>query len=139
MKEENGGTVTTQYTYDILSAYYSVLTSTENGNSTAYEYGLERLASYQSSDGEDKKTQYVYDVRGSVIQAVSDGTAQDYRYTPFGEQYAQPQTSGYTYNAEYYDASTSFHRYGGSEGKIGIISKEIIPRRSEAECASLRS
>ena len=70
------------------------------------------------------KTQYVYDVRGSVIQTITGRTAehfaeatetptahlpsfnvQPYAYTPFGEQMGA-KISGYTYNAERYDAAT---------------------------------
>ena len=96
-----------------------MLTETVNGKTTAYEYGLERIAAYTGTDAEQVKTQYVYDVRGSVIETVtvraqrelSEATAapaitvQGYAYTPYGEQIGS-KISGYTYNGEYYDAAT---------------------------------
>lgn len=70
------------------------------------------------------KTQYVYDVRGSVIQTVTGKvskhiaeetevpnaplpsfTVQSHSYTPFGEQIDE-KVSGYGYNGEYFDAAT---------------------------------
>ena len=112
---------TTEYLYDITQEYYQVIhetTTNENGSSTtAYSYGLERIAVYS----EDNKTEYIYDGRGSVAQLVTAhmaGTginsqndllqkinAQSYRYTPFGEQ-QYTKAGGFTYNAEAYDATT---------------------------------
>ena len=110
--------MTTRYTYDVLQTYANVLTETVNGETTAYEYGLERIAAYTGTDAEQVKTQYVYDVRGSVIETVtakayrelSEATAapavtvQGYAYTPYGEQIGS-KVSGYGYNGEYYDAA----------------------------------
>ena len=63
---------TTDYLYDIMQEYYQVISETRtetNGHTatTAYAYGLERIAAYTA----DGKTSYVYDGRGSVAQAVT--------------------------------------------------------------------
>lgn len=50
-------------------SYANVLTETVNGETTAYEYGLERIAAYTETDAEQVKTRYVYDVRGHVNTA----------------------------------------------------------------------
>ena len=101
---------------------YNVLTGTSNGETTQYEYGVERIAAYTAIDAESVKTQYVYDVRGSVIQAVTGGiisqiteattavspaapVIQSYAYTPFGEQIGT-KAPGCGYDGEYYDAAT---------------------------------
>ena len=84
---------------------------------TAYAYGLERIAAYTA----DGKTGYVYDGRGSVAQAVTAPVAgekvssalpdvavkvQSFSYTAFGEQMGAQKVSGFAYNAEAYDAAT---------------------------------
>lgn len=69
----------------------------------------------------DGKTSYVYDGRGSVVQAVTAPVAgekvssalpdvavkvQSFLYTAFGEQMGAQKVSGFAYNAEAYDAAT---------------------------------
>ena len=113
---------TTDYLYDITQEYYQVISETRtetNGHTatTAYAYGLERIAAYT----EDGKTGYVYDGRGSVAQAVTAPVAgekvssalpdvavkvQSFSYTAFGEQMGAQKVSGFAYNAEAYDAAT---------------------------------
>ena len=113
---------TTDYLYDITQEYYQVISETRtetNGHTatTAYAYGLERIAAYTA----DSKTSYVYDGRGSVAQAVTAPVAgekvssalpdvtvkvQSFSYTAFGEQMSTQKVSGFAYNAEAYDAAT---------------------------------
>ncbi len=112
---------TTEYLYDLTQEYYQVIQETRTDNSgratTAYAYGLERIAAYT----EDSKTSYVYDGRGSVAQAISAPVAgeavssalpdvsvkvQGFSYTAFGEQMGSVKVSGFSYNAEAYDAAT---------------------------------
>ena len=113
---------TTEYLYDLTQEYYQVISETTtyaNGTSatTAYAYGLERIAAYN----ENGVTRYVYDGRGSVAQAISAPVAgeavtsalpdvsvqvQTFSYTTFGEQMGGVKVSGFTYNAEAYDAAT---------------------------------
>ena len=113
---------TTDYLYDITQEYYQVISETRtetNGHTatTAYAYGLERIAAYTA----DSKTSYVYDGRGSVAQAVTAPVAgekvssalpdvavkvQSFSYTAFGEQMGAQKVSGFAYNAEAYDAAT---------------------------------
>ena len=113
---------TTDYLYDITQEYYQVISETRtetNGHTatTAYAYGLERIAAYTA----DGKTSYVYDGRGSVVQAVTAPVAgervssvlpdvavkvQSFSYTAFGEQMGAQKVSGFAYNAEAYDAVT---------------------------------
>ena len=113
---------TTDYLYDITQEYYQVISETRtetNGHTatTAYAYGLERIAAYTA----DGKTSYVYDGRGSVVQAVTAPVAgekvssalpdvavkvQSFLYTAFGEQMGAQKVSGFAYNAEAYDAAT---------------------------------
>ena len=112
---------TTEYLYDLTQEYYQVISETstsKNGSTTtAYAYGLERIAAYTASS----KTSYVYDGRGSVAQAVTAPIAgeavssalpdigvqvQSFSYTAFGEQMGTRKVSGYAYNAEAYDAAT---------------------------------
>lgn len=113
---------TTEYLYDITQDYYQVIqekkTKQNSTDVTEYVYGLERIAGYSNNS----KTNYVYDGRGSVAQTInapvlgenaigtlqevqSTVTIQSYVYTPFGEQ-LKTKTSGFTYNAETYDAVT---------------------------------
>ena len=113
---------TTEYLYDLTQEYYQVISETTtyaNGTSatTAYAYGLERIAAYS----ENGVTRYVYDGRGSVAQAISAPVAgeaaasalpdvgvqvQTFSYTAYGEQMGSVKVSGFTYNAEAYDAAT---------------------------------
>ena len=113
---------TTEYLYDLTQEYYQVISETTtyaNGTSatTAYAYGLERIAAYN----ENGVTRYVYDGRGSVVQTISAPVAgaavssalpdisvkvQSFAYTAFGEQMGGVKVSGFTYNAEAYDAAT---------------------------------
>ena len=97
----------------------SETTTSASGTSatTAYAYGLERIAAYN----ENGVTRYVYDGRGSVVQTISAPVAgaavssalpdisvkvQSFAYTAFGEQMGGVKVSGFTYNAEAYDAAT---------------------------------
>lgn len=112
---------TTEYLYDITQEYYQVIeerTSSKSGNATtAYAYGLERIAAYTDCD----TTRYVYDGRGSVAQTITVPTAgksvtsalpnvtihvQSFSYSAFGEQMETQKISGYAYNAEAFDAAT---------------------------------
>ena len=113
---------TTEYLYDLTQEYYQVISETTTSASgtsatTAYAYGLERIASYST----DSKVEYVYDGRGSVVQTISAPVAgaavssalpdisvkvQSFAYTAFGEQMGGVKVSGFTYNAEAYDAAT---------------------------------
>ena len=113
---------TTDYLYDITQEYYQVISETRtetNGHTatTAYAYGLERIAAYTA----DGKTSYVYDGRGSVAQAITMPIAgeavssalpdvsvqvQSFSYTAFGEQMGSVKVSGFSYNAEAFDAAT---------------------------------
>ena len=112
---------TTEYLYDLTQEYYQVISETstsKNGSTTtAYAYGFERIAAYTANS----KTSYVYDGRGSVAQAVTAPIAgeavssalpdvsvqvQSFSYTVFGEQMGAVKASGFTYNAEAYDAAT---------------------------------
>ena len=113
---------TTDYLYDITQEYYQVISETRtetNGHTatTAYAYGLERIAAYTA----DGKTSYVYDGRGSVAQTVTAPVVgekvssalpdvavkvQSFSYTAFGEQMGAQKVSGFAYNAEAYDAAT---------------------------------
>ena len=109
---------TTEYLYDITQECYQVIQqTTTSGNTTAttaYAYGLERIAAYDANN----ITQYVYDGRGSVVQTISapvagvsvsdalpDVQVKSYSYTAFGEQMGVKE-SGFGYNAEDFDAAT---------------------------------
>ena len=107
---------TTEYLYDLTQEYYQVIseTTTSSGgasSTTAYAYGLERIAAFTSDSG----TSYVYDGRGSVAQAITMPIAgeavssalpdvsvqvQSFSYTAFGEQMGSVKVSGFSYNAE---------------------------------------
>ena len=113
---------TTEYLYDLTQEYYQVISETTTSASgtsatTAYAYGLERIASYST----DSKVEYVYDGRGSVVQTISAPVAgaavssalpdisvkvQSFAYTAFGEQMGVQKVSVFAYNAEAYDAAT---------------------------------
>ena len=97
----NDGSHITTYTYDLTQPYYQVLTETTDGATTAYTYGLERLAAYT----ENTRTAYLYDGRGSVIQTRGSLGTQTMAYSAYGELLTE-KTSGYGYNGEYYDAAT---------------------------------
>ena len=89
------------------------------GRTVTYEYGLERLSMYAQEGLAERKTEYVYDGRGSVAQEISynnawynyllpftqDTQMESHRYTPFGEQMTG-KTTGFGYNGEYYSAET---------------------------------
>ena len=123
--EEGYAWATTEYVYDITQAYYQVIQEKTTGIggsfTSAYAYGLERIAAYGvSPNGESSKTSYVYDGRGSVAQAITIPHAggsvlsalpnvqvTSFQYTAFGEQMnTAVKVSGFTYNAERYDAAT---------------------------------
>ena len=97
---DDGSHITT-YTYDLTQPYYQVLTETTDGATTAYTYGLERLAAYT----ENTRTAYLYDGRGSVIQTRGSLGTQTMAYSAYGE-FLTAKVSGYGYNGEYYDAAT---------------------------------
>ena len=120
----------------------SETTTYANGTSvtTAYAYGLERIAAYH----ENGVTRYVYDGRGSVAQAVNVSVAgeavssnlpdvgvqvQTFSYTAYGEQMGDVKVSGFTYNAETYDAATGMlnlraRQYEPAVGRFG--QKDIV-------------
>ncbi len=119
--EEGYAWAATEYLYDVTQEYYQVIRETRADNSgstaTAYAYGLERVAAYTA----DSKTTYVYDGRGSVVQTMTapipGATAfsslpdvsvkvQSFTYTAYGEQMGAVKSSGFTYNAEAFDAAT---------------------------------
>ncbi len=137
---------TTEYLYDLTQEYYQVISETTtyaNGTSatTAYAYGLERIAAYAA----DSKTSYVYDGRRSVAQTVNVPVAgkavssnlpdvgvqvQTFAYTAYGEQMGGVKVSGFTYNAEAYDAATGMlnlraRQYEPAVGRFG--QKDIYP------------
>ena len=91
-----------------------VISANINGEETNYTYGLERI----SAQTGNRKTEYVYDGRGSVAAEVSYNNAwytfggafskkdvTSKSYTPFGEQIGEA-VSGFGYNGEYYNAAT---------------------------------
>ena len=105
---------TTDLTWDILMGDGVVIAANTNGVETNYTYGLERI----SAQTGNRKTEYVYDGRGSVAAEVSYNNAWytfggafskkdviSKSYTPFGEQIGE-QVSGFGYNGEYYSAVT---------------------------------
>ena len=147
---------TTDYLYDITQEYYQVISETRtetNGHTatTAYAYGLERIAAYTA----DGKTGYVYDGRGSVAQAVTAPVAgekvsaalpdvavkvQSFSYTAFGEQMGAQKVSGFAYNAEAYDAATGMInlRARQYEPTIGRFEQRDIMRGSKYVPMSLQ-
>ena len=115
----------TSYVYDITAPYYAVLTETTEGATVSYDYGLERLAAHSENFWASRKTEYLYDGRGSVALeysynnswytlggALSPGETVSRRYTPFGEPLAggaSPLSRNgtyYGYNGESYDPAT---------------------------------
>ena len=136
---------TTEYLYDLTQEYYQVISETstsKNGSTTtAYAYGFERIAAYTANS----KTSYVYDGRGSVAQTVNAPVAgaavssalpdisvkvQSFAYTAFGEQMGGVKVSGFTYNAEAYDAATGMLnlRARQFEPALGRFSQKDIVR-----------
>ena len=106
--------LTTTLTWDILYGDGVVISADQNGKSTNYTYGLERISAISGST----RTEYVYDGRGSVAAEVSYNNAWytfggglarknvvSKSYSPFGELLTE-QTSGFGYNGEYYNAAT---------------------------------
>ena len=115
----------TSYVYDITAPYYAVLTETTEGATVSYDYGLERLAAHSADFWASRRTEYLYDGRGSVALeysynsswytlggALSPGETVSRRYTPFGEPLAggaSPLSRNgtyYGYNGESYDPAT---------------------------------
>ena len=137
---------TTEYLYDLTQEYYQVIseTTTSSGgasSTTAYAYGLERIAAFTS----DSRTSYVYDGRGSVAQAITASVTgeavssalpdvsvqvQSFSYTAFGEQMGNVKVSGFSYNAEAYDAATGMLnlRARQYEPALGRFSQKDIVR-----------
>ena len=106
--------LTTALTWDILYGDGVVISENQNGQTTSYTYGLERISAKTGST----RTEYVYDGRGSVAAELSYNTAwytvggliarkhvTSKSYTPFGEQIGEA-ASGFGYNGEYYNAAT---------------------------------
>lgn len=109
-----GEYLTTTLTWDILYRDGVVISTDQNGQTTNYTYGLERISAISGST----RTEYVYDGRGSVAAEVSYNNAWytfggglarknvvSKSYSPFGELLTE-QTSGFAYNGEYYNAAT---------------------------------
>ena len=106
--------LTTTLTWDILYGDGVVISAAQNGKTTNFTYGLERISAITGST----RTEYVYDGRGSVAAEVSYNNAWytfggglarkdivSKSYSPFGELHTE-QTSGFGYNGEYYNAAT---------------------------------
>ncbi len=106
--------MTTALTWDILYGDGVVISTDQNGKTTSYTYGLERISAKTGST----RTEYVYDGRSSVAAEVSYNNAWytfggglarknvvSKSYSPFGELLTE-QTSGFGYNGEYYNAAT---------------------------------
>ena len=102
--------VTSALTYDILYGDGVVIQSAQNGETTRFVYGLERVSAISGNT----RTEYVYDARGSVAAEISYSTAwyslagksvTSRSYSPFGEQLGE-EASGFGYNGEYYNAAT---------------------------------
>ena len=109
-----GENLTTSLTWDILYGDGVVIGAAQNGQTTSYTYGLERISAKTGST----RTEYVYDGRGSVAAEVSYNNAWytfggglarknvvSKSYSPFGELLTE-QKSGFGYNGEYYNAAT---------------------------------
>ena len=106
--------LTTTLTWDILYGDGVVISAAQNGQTTNYTYGLERISAKTGST----RTEYVYDGRGSVAAEVSYNNAWytlgggltkknviSKSYTPFGEQIGEA-VSSFGYNGEYYNVAT---------------------------------
>ncbi len=63
--------MTTALTWDILYGDGVVICADQNGQTTSYTYGLERISAITGST----RTEYVYDGRGSVAAEVSYNNA----------------------------------------------------------------
>ena len=63
--------MTTALTWDILYGDGVVISENQNGQTTSYTYGLERISAISGST----RTEYVYDGRGSVAAEVSYNNA----------------------------------------------------------------
>ena len=105
---------TTSFVWDILYGDGVVLTTETNGETTAYDYGLERISAITGK----YKTEYVHDALGNVAAEVSynsawytlsgllsKNTMATKEYTPFGELMTE-DVSGFGYRGEYYNAQT---------------------------------
>lgn len=100
--ETSSSTLTTVYGYDsvgnlLTQEYCQVISETTmnaNGTSatTAYAYGLERIAAYTA----DSKTSYVYDGRGSVAQTVTAPVAGESVTSALPKINVQVQSISYT-------------------------------------------
>ena len=105
--------LTTTLTWDILYGDGVVISAAQNGQTTNYTYGLERISAISGST----RTEYVYDGRasvaaeisyntsGSILVSLSEKKITSKSYTPFGEQLGEA-ASGFGYNGEYYNAAT---------------------------------
>ena len=131
---------TTDLTWDILMGDGVVIAANTNGVETNYTYGLERI----SAQTGNRKTEYIYDGRGSVAAEVSYNNAWytfggafskkdviSKSYTPFGEQIGEA-TSGFGYNGEYYNAATGmvYLRARFYEPEMNRFSQKDIVRGS---------
>ena len=136
--------VTEEYLYDITQEYYQVIAKTEktaNGEkTTAYAYGLERIAAYEPN----QRTTYVYDGRGSVAKTIStlkvgETQEQNFLYTAFGEQMSMQKVSGFGYNAEAYDAATGMInlRARQYEPAMGRFEQKDVKRGNAIDSLSL--
>ena len=119
---------------DITLPYGQLLTETTGTNTTAYTYGLERISALNGS----LKTQYVYDGRGSVAQAIANSGVQSFAYTPFGEMVGSKKT-GFGFNAEWYDAATGMQnlRARQYEPAMGRFNQKDVVRGWMVEPLSL--
>ena len=139
--------LTTTLTWDILYGDGVVISAAQNGKSTSFTYGLERISAITGKT----RTEYVYDGRGSVAAEVSyndawytfggglarkNVTAKS--YTPFGEQIGEA-TSGFGYNGEYYNAATGmiYLRARFYEPEMNRFSQKDTLRGSIADPVSL--
>ena len=138
---------TTNLTWDILYGDGVVISETTGKNTTNYTYGLERISALTGST----RTEYIYDVRGSVAAEVSYNNAwytfggtlawknvTSKSYTAFGEQIGE-KTSGFGYNGEYYNAVTGqiYLRARFYEPEMNRFSQKDILRGDAADPVSL--
>ena len=139
--------LTTTLTWDILYGDGVVISADQNGKSTNYTYGLERISALTGKT----RTEYVYDGRGSVAAEVSyndawytfgGGLARknvvSKSYSPFGELLTE-QTSGFGYNGEYYNAATGmiYLRARFYEPEMNRFGQKDLLRGSIADGISL--
>jgi len=109
--EESYEWATTEYLYDITQEYYQVILETKaQGNEkilNTYVYGAERIYGNEV----DSTKIYIYDGRGSVSYVISMASSSknndfiSFKYTSYGEQIGEKKISGFSYNAETYDAA----------------------------------